>query len=488
MCRNCERTCCRSDKVPLHRSVLRSPLVQVSFAIAALRTSDALAPVLPVLKRAVEQLRSCAVAQLRSCPYIRTTLIPRVQSSEATHVRLDGWLQRMMRLSQRLAQVACTGRLRRSLAQVGQRMVQRMLALVYKRVRAKLQRSTSGQYVHSYTTMNDPTQTPRLPLSASFSQLPQCLPFAAGSDPERKETERKESGLLTPLLTGSTTSSMDVNNDKAAIAASVSVIHVKKCIGASILVFSIEPTYGVPLILLAREKKRRWTGNANFLYTDFGGCSDHGETPEQTAAREFVEESLGSVKYFGDPELDAPDVMQRNIAESLVCGRYCARLETPVSAHKVYVTFVKQVAFQPAVCSAFRRAKDAIFAARPSYHFDSSNPRGLNGRSGREEPAHCTARATSATALVRSTTTMLDAPVCSGADLHICMGSLKTDDAEPKDVEPEPEDAEPEPVESTTAPDASDLLASSFFSFFIKNVASSRVFCSCIKSAINNYF
>ena len=138
----------------------------------------------------------------------------------------------------------------------------------------------------------------------------------------------------------------------------------RRCIGASILVFSIEPVYGVPLFLLAREKKRRWTGNANFIYTDFGGGAVCGETPEQTAAREFVEESLGSVMYFGDPYLDRPEVLQQNIIDSLNSGQYCARLETPVLENKMYVTFLKQVVFQPGVCGAFRQARDALFRAK----------------------------------------------------------------------------------------------------------------------------
>jgi hypothetical protein len=135
-------------------------------------------------------------------------------------------------------------------------------------------------------------------------------------------------------------------------------------IGASMFLFSIDPKYGVPLILLAREKKRRWVGNTNYNYTDFGGGATGGESAEQTAAREFVEESVGSVRYFSNPCRDKLPELAENIAADLSAGNYLARIETPVGPRKAYITFVKEVAFQPGICGAFRRAKELLFRAQ----------------------------------------------------------------------------------------------------------------------------
>ena len=136
------------------------------------------------------------------------------------------------------------------------------------------------------------------------------------------------------------------------------------CIGASIFVFSIEPKFGVPMILLARQRKQRWLGNSNYNYTDFGGGATNGQSAERTAAREFVEESCGAIRYFNNPCLDRLPVLEDNVAEDLVTGAYVAKIETPVTEKKGYVTFIKQVPFQPGICGAFRRAKDQLFKAR----------------------------------------------------------------------------------------------------------------------------
>jgi hypothetical protein len=137
------------------------------------------------------------------------------------------------------------------------------------------------------------------------------------------------------------------------------------CIGASLFLFSIEPTYGVPVVLMAREKKQRWLGRSNYTYTDFGGGASAGESrAEQVASREFVEESLGAVRYFDSLTLDQLPDLQRNVAAGLSAGTYLARIETPVCSGKMYVTYVKQVPYQPGVCGAFRRAKDLLFRAR----------------------------------------------------------------------------------------------------------------------------
>ena len=157
-----------------------------------------------------------------------------------------------------------------------------------------------------------------------------------------------------------------VGEDPSTAQVGVDVAPVKErfCIGASLLLFSIDPQFGVPAVLLAREKKRQWLGNNSNIFTDFGGGAESDETAEEIAAREFVEESLGSVRYFDRDTMNALPVLARNVAADLAGGGYLARIETAVSANKSYVTFMKQVPFQPRVCGDFRRAKDLLHRAR----------------------------------------------------------------------------------------------------------------------------
>ena len=140
------------------------------------------------------------------------------------------------------------------------------------------------------------------------------------------------------------------------------------CIGASILVFSIIPEFNLPCVLLAREKKQRWLGrDNNYVYTDFGGGSQNAEPAERTASREFVEETLGgAVKYFPDDMRNDLAHLKANVEADLQRGNYLARVETPVGRDKCYVTFVKQLHFQPGVTDSFARMENLLYRARYS--------------------------------------------------------------------------------------------------------------------------
>jgi hypothetical protein len=141
--------------------------------------------------------------------------------------------------------------------------------------------------------------------------------------------------------------------------------------GASLILFSLtEDGYGVPCVLLAREKRHGWTKRGRRVYTDFGGAlsAGDGRSAEALAAREFVEETLGAVQYFAGRDHDGGtrqglDQLRETVQRSLEDGRYLARMQFKLNDGSVYVTFLKQVPWQPNVSCKFRRARKLLVRA-----------------------------------------------------------------------------------------------------------------------------
>lgn len=141
--------------------------------------------------------------------------------------------------------------------------------------------------------------------------------------------------------------------------------------GASVLIVSLtDDGLNVPCVLLAREKKARWLNNRNtHIYTDFGGSASDmiSKTPEYIAARELVEESAGVLRYFGNETLDHVEHLQDNIEASLLRGEYLAKFETGLNNRQKYVTFVKQVPWQPRISHLFQQTKKLLNRAQTSF-------------------------------------------------------------------------------------------------------------------------
>ncbi|MDC0366899.1 hypothetical protein OAM67_00560 [bacterium] len=147
----------------------------------------------------------------------------------------------------------------------------------------------------------------------------------------------------------------------------------RRLIGASLFLFSVTKDINLPVVLLAREKKQSWMGRQNnFVYTDFGGSldvTDDGrgdDAAPAVAAREFVEESLGAVRFFDDPCRADLRTLQSSIEDALRNGEYFRKVTTLIGRDKMYITYVKQITFQPGVCGAFRRITDQLYRARYS--------------------------------------------------------------------------------------------------------------------------
>lgn len=116
---------------------------------------------------------------------------------------------------------------------------------------------------------------------------------------------------------------------------------------ASILPLMLEPHLGTIYFLLAKERYHpSWLKGSN-LWTDFGGGYQEGDaSPEDIASREFLEETLGQVKYFESDEL--PRSTHQDIALSLQEERFLLQFQ-----HGSRITFVVQIPWDPAAPKRF---------------------------------------------------------------------------------------------------------------------------------------
>lgn len=141
-------------------------------------------------------------------------------------------------------------------------------------------------------------------------------------------------------------------------------------VGASLLCYCVDPTWSRVYFLLGKERKNpRWKLGSE-RWSDFGGrvCSK-ALSAEETASKEFVEETLAMVKYFESDTL--PRTQWQDIAESLRQGQYTFQLTFGVHSPgeecaRNYVTFVKQIPWDPQCLSRFDQVREMLL--NPSSH------------------------------------------------------------------------------------------------------------------------
>jgi hypothetical protein len=122
------------------------------------------------------------------------------------------------------------------------------------------------------------------------------------------------------------------------------VAMTSKIIGASILPFSIDPHYGGLYFLLGKEKKTfKYRGSDK--WSDFGGSSKSNESASETASREFHEETAAIVPFFRNEPLPRQQVSL--IQDALEQEQYYLKIEFEQDNHVKYVTYVKQIPWNP---------------------------------------------------------------------------------------------------------------------------------------------
>lgn len=141
-----------------------------------------------------------------------------------------------------------------------------------------------------------------------------------------------------------------------------------KIVGAALLPFARCPRTGICFFLLAREREfPAWHG-AN-LWTHFGGTRRRSETPEQCAAREFIEESLGMVRFHGaaDPLPLTVAKHAAGIASSLADGDYAYKYVHLQDGLPRYVVFVREIPWDATCVLRFRRARSLMLTLNTTY-------------------------------------------------------------------------------------------------------------------------
>lgn len=137
----------------------------------------------------------------------------------------------------------------------------------------------------------------------------------------------------------------------------------ERVVGACILPFCTEPQHGRIYFLLGKERQTSKWMRASELWSAFGGRPlSRAESAEETAAREFVEESSCMVKFFAHDTL--PRTAHADIADALKRREYKFSIRfATTSAHggtKVYVVFVCQIPWDPECLNRFAAHRRAV--------------------------------------------------------------------------------------------------------------------------------
>jgi len=141
----------------------------------------------------------------------------------------------------------------------------------------------------------------------------------------------------------------------------------RRVISAGLLCFAHVPHFGTTYFLCGKDRPR---DDPKFQcankWSDFGGMLDEGETPEACAAREFVEETAGMVRFFSTDlpaDYTNPFLSAQVVEQALLAGRYTCKIECvverddddPTDEIFIRVCYVKHVPWQPEIVQEFRQ-------------------------------------------------------------------------------------------------------------------------------------
>lgn len=141
-------------------------------------------------------------------------------------------------------------------------------------------------------------------------------------------------------------------------------------VGASLLCFCMDPQWGHLYFLLGKERKNvRWSTGSE-RWSDFGGRSARTDSsPETTAAREFLEETLAMIQYFEGDTI--PRTSYEDIADSLCRGEYTFRFTIDLGVvngvRRCYITFVKQIPWDTKMVPRFNKCRMLIMNVAMHY-------------------------------------------------------------------------------------------------------------------------
>ena len=137
-----------------------------------------------------------------------------------------------------------------------------------------------------------------------------------------------------------------------------------RIVGASLLCFCVDPCMSRLYFLLCKERKNVGWRDGSEKWSDFGGkVSGEAATAEDTAAKEFIEESLSMVQYFRNDTI--PRTQYIDIADSLRRGEYAFQIKVlfgTTEDPRNHVTFVKQIPWDPSAVLRFDECRTMLLA------------------------------------------------------------------------------------------------------------------------------
>ena len=137
-----------------------------------------------------------------------------------------------------------------------------------------------------------------------------------------------------------------------------------RIVGASLLCFCVDPCMSRLYFLLCKERKNVGWRDGSEKWSDFGGkVSGEAATAEDTAAKEFIEESLSMVQYFKNDSI--PRTQYTDIADSLRRGEYAFQIKVlfgTTEDPRNHVTFVKQIPWDPSAVLRFDECRTMLLA------------------------------------------------------------------------------------------------------------------------------
>jgi hypothetical protein len=138
---------------------------------------------------------------------------------------------------------------------------------------------------------------------------------------------------------------------------------------AAIIPFAFEALTQTVYILLA-EVSRLGSSRVE-IWGDLGGTIEAFERPESTAAREFIEESLGTISM-----LDCPELAENHLKVGRFFLKACIYFTSVCKTeyHREY--YLKEVAFDPTACSRFTRVRNALLQLQEC-HSETLSPNSL---------------------------------------------------------------------------------------------------------------
>ncbi len=135
---------------------------------------------------------------------------------------------------------------------------------------------------------------------------------------------------------------------------------------AGVVPFCIEATTHTIYILLARRAAHMYHRPGKGVWSDLGGSAmrEDGDDSARTAAREFMEESLGTVHLFEHLDVapaDYCDVMWQELRENKYSLRVTQILRSPMDEQlSRRVFYVKKVPFDAELTQAFFDARSQL--------------------------------------------------------------------------------------------------------------------------------